>query len=297
MISYFIGIGTVAAIYIILALGLNLQYGIAGLINFGHVAFFAVGAYVTAILSLAATPVPIAISLGVICAGIVAWPISLLSLRLSDDYLAIVTLCFGEALRIVIQQESQWTGGIQGLPGIPQLFAAFTPFTRNALLLLATIAAIFLIYVFLRHLLRSPYGRVITAIRDNEMAAAALGKEVARIKVEVFIVGAAFAGLAGGFYSSFMTYLSADQFIPLITFYIWAAIIIGGVGSTLGSVIGGLLLVIFLEGTRFLGIVFPDIESVRLASLRLAVVGAILLFCTMYFPKGIVGHFKRDQHV
>jgi branched-chain amino acid transport system permease protein len=288
--AYLVAVGIVALIYMLLAIGLNLQYGYTGLINFGVVAFFAIGAYASALLTLQGWPLLPAFVVAMLAAGAVAYPIGLLSLRLSDDYLAVVTLGFSEVVRLVIQQEEWLTNGVQGLPGIPRLFQSLgigswaEPATLAALAL-CNLAAIGLML----HLVRSPYGRLIQAIRDDEVAVEAIGKDPRRLKVQVFMLGSALAGLAGAFYAHFITYLSPDQFLPLVTFYVWIAMIIGGTGRTTGAVAGSLILMVFLEGSRFARDWIPGVSEVQMASVRLALVGLALMLFTVYRPQGIMG--------
>lgn len=290
MTAYLVAVGIVALIYMLLAIGLNLQYGYTGLINFGVVAFFAIGAYASALLTLQGWPLLPAFVVAMLAAGAVAYPIGLLSLRLSDDYLAVVTLGFSEVVRLVIQQEEWLTKGVQGLPGIPRLFQSLgigswaEPATLAALAL-CNLAAIGLML----HLVRSPYGRLIQAIRDDEVAVEAIGKDPRRLKVQVFMLGSALAGLAGAFYAHFITYLSPDQFLPLVTFYVWIAMIIGGTGRTTGAVAGSLILMVFLEGSRFARDWIPGVSEVQMASVRLALVGLALMLFTVYRPQGIMG--------
>jgi branched-chain amino acid transport system permease protein len=142
------------------------------------------------------------------------------------------------------------------------------------------------------HLVRSPYGRLIQAIRDDEIAVEAMGKDPRRLKVQVFMLGAGIAGLAGAFYAHFITYLSPDQFLPLVTFYVWIAMIIGGTGRTTGAVAGSLLLLVFLEGSRFARDFVPGVSEVQMASVRLALVGLALILFTLYRPQGMMGSRK-----
>lgn len=293
MESYLVAVGIIALIYMLLTIGLNLQYGYTGLINFGHVAFFAIGAYASALLTLQGWPLAPAFLVGMVVAGFAAYPVGLLSLRLSDDYLAVVTLGFAETVRLVIQEEKWLTNGVQGLPGIPRIFqslgvAGYSELATLLTLLACNGAAIALLV----HLVRSPYGRLIQAIRDDEVAVQALGKDPARLKVQVFMLGAALAGLAGGFYAHFITYLSPDQFLPLVTFYVWIAVIIGGPGRTSGAVVGSLILMTFLEGSRFARDLIPGVSEVQMASVRLAIVGLALILFTIYLPQGIMGKRK-----
>jgi branched-chain amino acid transport system permease protein len=290
MSAYLVAVGIVALIYMLLTVGLNLQYGYTGLINFGVVAFFAIGAYTSALLTLHGWWLVPAFVAAMVLGGIVAYPIGLLSLRLSDEYLAVVTLGFSEVVRIAIQQEEWLTKGVQGLPGIRRMFSfmgvgGYADVAILAVLAACNVAAIGLML----HLVRSPYGRLIQAIRDDEVAVETLGKDPRRLKVQVFMLGAGLAGLAGAFYAHFITYLSPDQFLPLVTFYVWIAMIIGGTGRTSGAVAGSLLLLVFLEGSRFARDFVPGVSEVQMASVRLALVGLALILFTLYRPQGIMG--------
>jgi branched-chain amino acid transport system permease protein len=293
MTAYLVAVGIVALIYMLLTIGLNLQYGYTGLINFGVVAFFAIGAYTSALLTLHGWWLAPAFVVATILGALVAYPIGLLSLRLSDEYLAVVTLGFSEVVRIVIQQEEWLTKGVQGLPGIRRMFAfmgvgGYADVAILGVLVACNMAAIGLML----HLVRSPYGRLIQAIRDDEIAVEAMGKDPRRLKVQVFMLGAGIAGLAGAFYAHFITYLSPDQFLPLVTFYVWIAMIIGGTGRTTGAVAGSLLLLVFLEGSRFARDFVPGVSEVQMASVRLALVGLALILFTLYRPQGMMGSRK-----
>ena len=159
MIAYLTAIGIVALIYALLALGLNLQFGLTRLVNFGVVAFFAIGAYTSALLALKGVPLLVTFSAATLLAGLSALPIGLLSLRLRDDYLAIVTLGFSESLRITIQQEEWLTKGVQGVPGIPKLFGSLGPGVSDSAQLLLLMAITALVAWGTVRLTRSPLGR------------------------------------------------------------------------------------------------------------------------------------------
>ena len=196
MEAYFIAIGIIALIYVILSLGLTLQYGLTGLINFGHVGFFAIGAYTSALLALKGVPLIFSFAAAAALAGLAAWPLGLVSLRLRDDYFAIVTLGFSEVVRIVITSERWLTNGVQGVPGIPRLYESLGGSVAQ-LAVLVTVLAVTLVGVWIiRRIAGSPFGRLIEAIRDNEEAVQALGKDPARFKIQVLVVGAALAGIA-----------------------------------------------------------------------------------------------------
>lgn len=290
MTAYLVAVGIVALIYMLLTIGLNLQYGYTGLTNFGVVAFFAIGAYVSALLTLRGWPMLPAFVVAMLVSGLAAYPIGLLSLRLSDDYLAVVTLGFSEVIRLVIQEERWLTKGVQGLPAIPRMFHSWGVGNYAELATLATLLACTLATIgLMRHLVRSPYGRLIQAIRDDEVAVGAVGKDPRRLKVQVLMLGSALAGLAGAFYAHYITYISPDQFLPLVTFYVWIAMIIGGTGSTTGAVAGSLILMVFLEGSRFARDWIPGVSEVQMASVRLALVGLGLILFTLYRPQGLMG--------
>jgi len=253
------------------------------------VAFFAVGAYTSGLLALQGLPLVLCFVAALLLSGLLALPIGLLSLRLRDDYLAIVTLGFSEAVRISIQQEAWLTKGVQGLPGLPKMFAGLDSATADMAIFLTLVAVTALVSWGTLRLARSPFGRLLKAIGDDEAALSALGKDPAWFKVQVFMLGAALAGLAGAFYAHFITFITPEQFIPLITFYVWMGLVMGGAGSVRGALCGSLLLMVFLEGSRFAKDWIPGVSEVGMASLRLAAVGLALILVTLYRPNGMFG--------
>lgn len=289
MTVYLMSIGIVVLIYALLTLGLNLQFGLTRLVNFGIVAFFAIGAYTSGLLSLKGLPLPLCFLAAMLVSALSALPIGLLSLRLREDYLAIVTLGFSEAVRITIQQEEWLTNGVQGLPGLPKLYASLGSANSDIALFFTLVAVTALVGWGTLRLTRSPLGRLLRAIGDDETALMALGKDPARFKVQIFMLGAALAGLGGAFYAHFITFITPEQFIPLVTFYVWMGLIMGGAGTVRGAIGGTALLMIFLEGSRFAKDVIPGISEVHMASLRLAVVGLALILFTLYRPQGMFG--------
>lgn len=293
MEAYLVAIAIVTLIYTLLALGLTLQFGFTGLINFGHVGFFCIGAYAAAILSTHGVPAPAGFVAAAVLAGLAAWPIGLVSLKLRDDYFAIVTLGFSEVVRLVATSEQWLTHGVQGIPGIAPLFGGGglgPALGVLALLLGANVAA----GLAMGRIVRSPFGRMIGAIRDNDQAVKALGKDPAGFKVQVLMLGAALAGVAGAFYAHYIGYIVPDQFVPLVTFQVWMAVIMGGAGRVSGAVVGAAVLMLFLEGSRFLRDALPflsglGVSDVGMASVRLGAVGLALVLFTLFRPQGIVG--------
>ena len=294
MEAYIIAIAIITAIYVLLALGLNLQYGLTGLINFGHVGFFCVGAYTAALLSKHEVSPLVAFPVAALLAALAAWPLGVVSLRLREDYFAIVSLGFSEVVRLVATSERWLTNGVQGISGIPKLMDGLVPRAAEPVAVLALLVAVNLgAILMMRRIANSPFGRVIEAIRDNEEAVKSLGKDPAGFKMKVLMLGAALAGVAGAFYAHYISFISPEQFVPLVTFQIWMAIIMGGVGRVSGALVGTLILMFFLEGSRFLRDIVPFIPDVEMASIRLAVVGIAIVLFTLYRPQGLMGDFTR----
>jgi branched-chain amino acid transport system permease protein len=294
MEAYLIAIAIITAIYVLLALGLNLQYGLTGLINFGHVGFFCVGAYVAALLSKHEVSPLVAFPVAALLAALAAWPLGVVSLRLREDYFAIVSLGFSEVVRLVATSERWLTNGVQGISGIPKLMDGLVPRAAEPVAVLALLVAVNLgAILMMRRIAHSPFGRVIEAIRDNEEAVKSLGKDPAGFKMKVLMLGAALAGVAGAFYAHYISFISPEQFVPLVTFQIWMAIIMGGVGRVSGALVGTLILMFFLEGSRFLRDIIPFIPDVEMASIRLGVVGVAIVLFTLYRPQGLMGDFTR----
>ncbi|WP_406857145.1 branched-chain amino acid ABC transporter permease [Alsobacter sp. KACC 23698] len=291
MLGYMIAIGVMISIYGLLTLGLNLHYGYTGMINFGHVAFFAVGAYTSALLVLAGYPIALGVIAAAAAAAVLAYPLGVLCLRLRADYLAIVTLSFSEIVRIVLISEEWLTNGTRGLAGIPRPFSGLG---RPDLAYFALVAGVLVVCLLVvRKLTDSPFGRLIRAVRDDEDAVRSVGKDPASLKVKVLMLGGGLAGLAGAFYAHYVTYISPDQFLPIITFYVWIAMIMGGAGTRSGAVVGAALLLVFLEGSRFLRDVVPVVSEVQMASLRLAVIGLALVLFMLYRPQGLIPDRSR----
>ncbi|MER8549886.1 branched-chain amino acid ABC transporter permease [Mesorhizobium sp. M1169] len=294
MEAYLVAMSIVTAIYVLLALGLNLQYGFTGLINFGHVGFFCIGAYTAALMGQIGIAWPISFLSGAALAALAAWPLGLVSLKLRDDYFAIVSLGFSETVRIVVTSEQWLTKGVQGITGIPKLMGFLgTGLVQSFAVLVLLVTVIVLAGLANRRITRSPFGRMIEAIRDNEEAVKALGKDPAGFKIQVLMLGAGLAGIAGGFYAHYIGYIVPEQFIPLMTFYVWMAIIIGGVGRISGAIAGTVILMIFLEGSRFLRGFIPFVSEVEMASVRIGIIGLALVLFTLYRPQGLMGDYTK----
>ena len=291
MEAYLLAVLITALAYVLLTLGLNFQYGFTGLINFGYVGFFALGAYASAICTVRmGWPAWSGFALGMVVPFLLAWPLGRVALKLRDDYLAIVTLGFSEIVRLAIINEKALTNGGQGIAGVPKLFGGDGAGLLGDLWLAAALlAACVLVAGVIRAIVKSPYGRLIQAIRDDETALLALGKNPARFKTQVLMLGGGIAGLAGSFYAHYVGYVTPDQFLPIVTFQVWMAMIMGGVGRLRGAVAAAFLLLLVLEGSRAARDLFPGIPEVAMSSVRLAVIGAALILFIRFRPQGLWG--------
>ncbi|MBM3598925.1 MAG: branched-chain amino acid ABC transporter permease [Alphaproteobacteria bacterium] len=289
MENYVIAMAVSACIYGLMALGLNVIWGLAGMVNLGLVGFFAVGAYVTA-LTTAKLGIPIwaGMALGTVAASLVGAFVAMITVRLRGDYLAIVTLGFAESIRIVSSNAIWLTNGTDGISGIAgPLRGQISPAQFN-LLYLAIVATIMIAaYVLAERLRASPFGRVLRAIRDDEQVVAVAGKHVTAFKVRAFAIGAAALGLSGALYAHYTSYIAPDIFVPLLTLYIKLALLTGGVGNNRGALIGAFAVVFLLESTRFVIPLVPFISAVQGAALREILIACLLIVMLRYRPQGL----------
>jgi branched-chain amino acid transport system permease protein len=289
MIAYLATIAVLVLIAALVGLGLNMQWGVNGLVNFGVAGFFALGAYVTALVSIAGGgPFGGIIAAAIACAAASA-VLALLSTRLEDDYLAIVTIGFGEVVRLVVLNESWLTGGALGIANIPRPFATLVPAEMypTVFLLIAT-ATVAIVFTALEALVRSPFGRALRAVRDDDVVAAALGKPVLLLRMKAFAIGGAVMGIAGALHAFYLTYIDPTQFTPILTAYAFMAVIAGGRGSNIGLLLGAGTIMALIEGTRFLKDAIPFLDNTRLAALRLALIGVGIIVLLIYRPQGLL---------
>jgi branched-chain amino acid transport system permease protein len=283
--DYLVALATIVGIQVLLTLGLTLHYGTTGLVNFGHVAFYALGAYASALLTLAGVPFLAAMAVGVALAVAASALVGAATLRLREDYFAILTLGFSELLRLLLLNTREVTRGALGIPGIPRPWLPLSGVPDHVAYLALVLAAVAVAFTLSAILAGSPLGRTLRAIRDDDQAAMALGKDVLRFRLTSLAWGAGLAAVAGSLWAHYVTYVVPDQFTPEITFYTWMAMIIGGPGSMRGAVWGTAILVVVLEGTRFAKDLMPMLDAPRLAALRQIVIGLGLIVMTVYVRK------------
>lgn len=289
MTSYLLFIATIGGIYGLLALSLNLIWGGVGMVNLGLAGFFAVGAYASA-LSTMAVGVPIlgGWALAVIAGGLAGLVVTLSTTRLREDYLAIVTLGFAEVVRLAASNEIWLTRGTDGISGIPGPWKAALGRDFNAAYLLIVLAVLGVVFLLVHRIDRSPYGRALRAIREDAQVAQVAGKPVKRLKAEAFTLSAAIAGLAGALYGHFTSYVAPDLFLPLITVYIFLAVASGGVGRPLGALVGAYLLMTLLESARFAVELIPAVTAVQRAALKELLIAVVLILVLRLMPAGLL---------
>jgi branched-chain amino acid transport system permease protein len=289
MLSYLIFTLTLCGIYALLALSLNLIWGGVGLVNLGLAGFFAVGAYASALATGAGAPVLLGWGVAIVVGAAVGLIVTFATLRLRDDYLAIVTLGFAEVIRLIALNERWLTKGSDGISGIKAPLKAELGLQGFTLFYLGVVTLVVaLVWALLRRLDLSPYGRAMKAIREDQQLAAFAGKSVLRFKLQAFAVSAAIAALAGALYAHFQSYVSPDHFQPLITIYIFLAVTAGGVGRPSGAVLGAYVVVIFLEATRFMTEWLPGLQPVQIAAMREMMIGLALILVLHLRPQGIL---------
>lgn len=376
MVGYLVFLAISTAIFALFSLGLNLQWGCTGLINFGHVAFMTVGAYTTVLLSLQGVPLLVAGVVGAGIAALLGLLIGLSTLRLRTDYLAIVTIGVSELIRLVVNNQdlptgSTFTPGAFGVQGYPLPLSNFDPNLLTKLLmiglltlvtgwyywqlwqwilkkvkdepslpplrkegrqkpkvfdfLLFTVALLLGLAIYgagvvalsnyanyqkaglmllsllvlalvswrLESLVRSPWGRVLKAIREDEEVARALGKNVFWYKLQSLMLGGALAGVAGALYAWQQTSIYPNDFEPLVTFNAWIVVILGGAGNNVGTLLGAVIFFAYDALTRFVLPAIVPLDAARLGAFRIMVIGLILMVLMIWRPQGILG--KKEE--
>ncbi|NMG22450.1 branched-chain amino acid ABC transporter permease [Brasilonema bromeliae] len=372
MAEYLIFLTISTSIFALFGLGLNLQWGFTGLINFGHVAFMTLGAYTTVLLTLKGVPLVLSAIIGAVIAALLGLIIGFSTLRLREDYLGIVTIGVGELIRLVVNNQdlpvgNEWRSGAFGVQSYPIPLATLVPNLFIKLLLIGLLTLLVLITLwqlwrwigvsrvsssansqkkvgskqeFISHLVigvflalltvaiyisgviglydykattglmlvslivlafvfwrleilvRSPWGRVLKAIREDEEIPKALGKNVFWYKLQSLMLGGAIAGIAGAFIAWQLSAIYPNNFEPIETFTAWIIVILGGSGSNLGTILGAVLYFMYYEGTRNLDKII-SLDSDRLSALRIMIIGLILMVLMIWRPQGILG--KKEE--
>jgi branched-chain amino acid transport system permease protein len=296
MDSYLIAILTVAGIYMILALALNLQFGLTGLINFGVVGFYGLGAYASGIATETFhAPFIAGLASAMVVGAIAGAAVSLLSLRLSGDFLAIVTLGFAETVRLVFNNEDWLTGGPRGFliatrPVIDGLGRSMTAVMVLAIVAVAALA----IFLIVQRLATTPYGRVLRSIREDDLVPATLGKNIFVYRLQAFVIGSAIMAGAGSLYAHYVQTITPDNFTTPVAILVWMSVIVGGAGNMIGTVVGSLAVVALYEGSRFLAPWLSFFDAEQVSALRFIVIGSALILIIRFRPEGLLPE-KRQK--
>jgi branched-chain amino acid transport system permease protein len=302
--DFWIGVLVLAATYAIFALGLQLNVGTTGITNFGQAGFMAIGAYSMAILVVREGwswwwAMAAAIALSMVAAVLIGLP----SLRLRADYFAITTLAFAEIVRYMADEQRELTGGNQGLLGYNSEWFSLSIRLGDWLrghgldvpsflfpLALVSWALVLVLALLCALLVRTPWGRVLRAIREDEDGARALGKNTLVYKIQSLALAAALAAIAGFVLAMNLTLLIPDQFDPVFTIFGFVIVILGGLGSYFGVLVGSVLLITLLEATRYVEL---PLASDKVAAIRFIIVGGVLMLLMAFRPQGLFG--KREE--
>ena len=290
-----------ASTFAIIVLGLNLQWGFTGLFNVGVAGFVAIGAYTSALLTTPEVagrwggfglPVAIGWLAAMAMTGLAGLVVGALALRLRHDSLAITTFGIAVTIQLVANNATAITGGPFGVQFIPRPMQAWLgtglPWTLAYLALALVLLG--LVYVALEKLVRSPWGRVLRAIREDEDAAASLGKRPFLFRLQSFVLGSMLMGLGGAVYAHFVGYIAPEDFLPILTFQLWAMLIVGGSGNNRGAVLGAFVVWTFwaAAGSLLRGWI-PQAEQARAAALQVVLIGVLIALMLVLRPRGLIG--------
>lgn len=310
LLNYALFMGIFIGIYALLALGLNIQWGFAGLFNAGIAGFFAVGAYTSAIVTTAAAegriggfdmPLLLGWLAAMVAAGLIAWPIGKICLRFRSDYLAIATIGVAEIIRLVVKSEPELTNGARGITAIPRPFGDLD-YALSQMAYLAIVAVVLLVaYLMIERQFNAPWGRMMRAIRDNELAARAMGKAIERRRLEAFIFGAALMGLGGALFAHFNRSITPEAIDPMVaTFLVWIMLILGGSGNNRGAILGTAVVWIIWSMSEIATDQLPSEYAVKAKYIRLFLIGLMLQLVLRFRPDGLLpeplrGAARSDQ--
>lgn len=328
ILNYLVFFAITAGIYAVLCLGLNIHWGYTGLLNIGIAGFYAVGAYTSALLSgpppgawdlriFGGFELPFVVGLlgAAVVSGIIAFLIGIPTLRLREDYLAIATIGIAETIRLILKNADWLTNSVWGIkhipsplfdpiqsgisgflkeyPNIPQWLKSLISNGYNWFYLILILAILALIYIVSERIVRSPWGRVLRAIREDEDMAAMSGKNIFWFKMQSLVLGAMIVGMGGSLYAHYAKFIDANTFEPFYgTFLIWVMLIAGGSGNNKGAILGAFVIWGIWAGTDFFS-GYLALSGIRVASLRVIAIGILLELILLYRPQGILGEEKR----
>ena len=311
IVAYLVALAVTAGIYAVFCLGLNIQWGYTGLFNIGIAGFFCIGAYMSALITLPAPTgvyakyvhqlfgldLPFIFGLlgaAVMC-GIIAFLIGIPTLRLGEEYLAISTLGIAVTFRLVFNNEKWLANGARGLTGLPQpLQELVDPQYYNYIYLVIIVIVLAIIYLLIERAIRSPWGRVLRAIREDEVSAGMSGKDIVHFKMQSLVFGAMVMGVGGALFAHSLKAVSPEMFTPLYgTFIIWVMLVAGGSGNNKGAILGAYVIWFIWIGTQFLTNLLPLALKARAPYIRFLIIGILLELILIYRPQGLLGEEKK----
>lgn len=274
-------------IYGITCIGLNIVVGYTGFFSFARAAFFGIGAYTSAILVMSGIPFLAGILAGGIMAAIFGWILGSITVKMRGDYFALATFAFAEMTRQVFNNWTGLTRGPLGIPGIPRPVIFGYSFSANQSYLILYLVILIFVLLIVETYVKSPFGRLLKTIREDEQAAESLGKNVAKTKTISISMGAFFGGVGGALYAHYITYIDPSAFVLNLTIFFLIIVIAGGMGNNYGTILGAVLLVLVRELPRYLGL-SPSFA----ASLQQMIYSSILVILMLVRPRGLLGERK-----
>ena len=290
--EYFLHILILINIYIIIALSLNLIAGYTGLLSLAHAAFYGIGAYAMALMWLyLGTGFWVNIWMGILFSALLGVIIAYPSLRIYDDYFAIATFGFQMIVFSIFNNWVDFTKGPLGIPGIPSPSLFGYSINSHVGYFFLSLFFVFITFWIIKRLVDSPFGLVLKGIREDEVFTKAAGKNVTKYKIWVFVIGGALASIAGALYAVYISYIDPTSFTINESIFMISIVIIGGMASLRGSILGAVVLVILPEALRFIGL--PNSVA---ANLRQIFYGVLLVLFMMYRPRGFLGEYKLGEN-
>jgi branched-chain amino acid transport system permease protein len=289
--EYLLHILILINIYIIIAISLNLIAGYSGLLSIAHAAFYGIGAYATALMWLyLGTGFWINIFVGIFLSAVLGVIVAYPSLRIYDDYFAIATFGFQMIVFSIFNNWVDFTKGPLGIPGIPSPVIFGYQIHTHLGFFIMSLFFVVIVYWLVKRLVESPFGLVLKGIREDEVFTKAAGKNITKYKILVFVIGGSLASIAGALYAHYISYIDPTSFTINESIFMLSIVIIGGMASLKGSVLGAVVLVILPEALRFIGL-----PSAVAANLRQIFYGALLVLFMMFRPRGFIGEYELSK--
>ncbi|MBP6018933.1 MAG: branched-chain amino acid ABC transporter permease [Burkholderiaceae bacterium] len=293
MFDFLISVITIGGIYGIMALGLNIQAGYGGLLNFGHIAFAGIGAYAVGVTHMQGWPIWLGIPLGMTVAIVLGYAVSRLGRRLAADYWGIATLAVAEILRTMAINEDWLTGGANGIAMIPGLFESIARPWNSVLAMVLVLVIVCLVAFFSSRLGDGRFGRALRLMREQPSMAICLGYNLQSLRARAIMSGAAVTAMAGGLYAHYFSFAAPEFMLAGETFVLWTMVMIGGLGRTTGVILGVILVQAMYAFVPFIKDML-GFDSDMAGALRLGLIGLMLLGCLMWRREGLLPEKLRS---